>query len=327
MPFREALDLSHIVRKYEEHLGSSTAGINYVREGAPRHVEDAYDPIPKRLYEPPDRPGTGAEPALVGSGPRRCSTSRTMALAGPLFAWDPNRYYRDLGIPWPYVGATRKDLRLAYFDKGGQDSRRLTYCMTQLLNPEVRGAYDALPLGEQYLDDEYVQEALKLRAAAEASKRSETGDYTTAESVLDDWGYKLEPETSGGLVTDSSDSGESLDTVGEDEFDEDPHHETVGADWQYSFYLWKTTKWDTERLAEWQAALITELSERGISPTLAVGLMGNQPHPYAVASVDEEWVVFLNKGVQVSPDLASRAAIALHTQISAHTVRPAIESR
>lgn len=323
MGFREALDLSHIVRKYEAFGGTSTAGINYV-DGKAEQPESSFEPIPERLYRPAGLPGNGLEPALAGSGPKTCSTSRTMALGGPEFAWDPNRYYRDLGVPWPYVHATRKDLRLAFFEANGLNSRRLTYCLKQLLDPEVRAEYDAMPLGEQYLNDEYVQEALKRRVAEEASRRSGKGDYTTAEQVLDEMGYKIVPDAGADATREEETSPDVIDTdhlKRLDEDEDDQSGKTVGTDWEYSFYLWRTTRWQSDLLAEWQAALITELSEREISQTLTVGLMGKQPHRYAVADVDGDWVVFLNHEEQVSPDLVSSAATALHNEITRQATR------
>lgn len=319
MGFREALDLSHIVRKYEAFGGTSTAGqIHYVDGEGVR--EEQYEPIPARLYEPAGRPGTGEEPALVGAGPATCSTDRTVAVAGPLFAWDPNRYYRDLGIGWPYVGATRKDLRLAFFEREGMNSRRLTYCLKQLLNPTVRAEYDALPLGEQYLNDDYVQDALKRKVAEEAARRSQVGDYTTAEQVLDEMGYHLVPDDTSDATRQEENPTDVVDTDHLNRLDEDKYRESVDT-WGYGFYLWRTTRWDTERLAEWQACLIAAVGDLDI-PALTVGLMGKQPHPYVIAEVADEWVVFLNHEEEVTPDLASSAINALHSsQLSRSTSR------
>lgn len=306
MGFRQDLDLSAIVDQYEEF------NPNFKRV-LPGKVEWDTTDVPEYAYQPAPAPGSGDDPALVGSGPVRCSTTRVAAPSGVTFAWDPNRYYRDLGIPWPYVGTTRRDLKDAYFACKGEESVRLTYCIKQLLNPQVREAYDALPLGEQWLDDIYVQQALKQKAADEAQQRSMVGEFTTAEDMLDRWGYRIvAPEED---VKNDSPYADTVDNDHLKRLDEATHHGSVGADWQYSFYLWKTQRWDTNRLDAWQSALIAQLDQRGISSTLSVGLMGNRPHRYAVALTADGWVVFLNHEEEVSDDLAASAATALQIEI------------
>jgi hypothetical protein len=308
MGFREPLDISEITQQYEVfRQGTSTAEVNFVLPSKAR-PEEPLDDIPRHLYQRPRMPGEGESPERVGSGPIRCSTSREIVSGRPAFAWDPNRYYRDLWIPWPYVNATRKDLRHAYVVMGGENSPRLTYCFKQLLNPEIRTAYDALPLGEQYLDDIYIQEELKRQAAIEASRRSAQGHYTMAQEVLDDWGFKIVPPEDDARVPDT------MPTRKHDQF---RYEETVGGIWQYAFYLWRTTRWDITRLSAWQSAMITELS--GLCPTLVVGLMGKQPHRFVIGWVDDEPVVFLNAEEEVTPDLAKAATTELMNQMNAQS--------
>jgi hypothetical protein len=320
--FGADLDLTGFIQDYQEHLGTgheSTAGVHYVDGKGAR--PDSVEPIPRALYQRPQRPGEGPAPVLVGVGPSRCSTSRTVALRRPRFAWDPNRLYRDLGIAWPYVHATRRDLRVAYQDRDGQRSTRLTYCFQLLLSPAFRAMYDALPLGEMWMDDIYVQEAFKKRAAATAAERSRTGKPVTAEEVLDEWGYAVLPPDDSRTTPMGLDNDEPLDTEEPDGFDDEKHAGSVGTGWQYAFYLWRTTHQDFDRLADWQAAMVRELSERGISPTLTIGLLGNQPHRFVIAQVRDEPVVFLNHEAEVTPDLAALAATALLDQISARAPR------
>lgn len=313
MGFRESLDLTGIIDRYEAFGGRAPAVPNYMFEG-----QRPEDPMPTSIFQPAQAAGSGEDPALVGTGPSRASTSRVLATSGPLLAWDPNRYYRDLEIPWPYVDATRMDLRQAYQAVDGQSSPRLTYCFKQLLNPAVRAEYDALPLGEQYLNDIYVQDELRALAAKEAGRRTESGVYATAEDVLDDWGMKIVPE-------EEDTPEEIVDSDHLKRFDE-CSDETVGGGWDYSFYLWKTTKWDVARLAAWQAALISVIDQE-LSPSIVVGMMGNRPHDYAIAEVAGQWVVFLNRDGEVTLDLAVSATTTLHTQICAKQDAPHKESR
>lgn len=290
--FREELDLSGITDKFEVFGGTAPKPQTWLPKDHP------YYP-----FTEPARPGEGENPAPVGSGPLRCSTSRQIATRGLGWAWDPNRYYRDLGVAWPYVTATRGDLRRAYQAADGQDSERLTYCLKQLVTR--RAEYDALPLGEMFLDDIYVQQALKRKATQEASRRSARGQYSTADEVLDDWGFvRLADDTP------DEDSPRILDETKTSWEDEPAPDHQIEASWNYSFYLWKTTKWDTPRLREWQEALIREVDPHEV-PALTVGLMGDTRREYAVMQTGGEWVVFLHREAEVTPGLAASAAAAL----------------
>lgn len=327
MGFRQPLDVGRIVEKYQEFLGhSSTASINYVHPGLHNERETEPEAIPKRLYAPEE---DVERPLRVGAGPDQCSPSLRLQEARPLLAWDPNRYYRDLGISWPYVDATRGDLRRGFYAVHGHSSPWLTYCLSQLLNPQVRAEYDALPLGERYLDDKYVQEEMKAKAAAEASRRSERGKDTHAEDVLDEWGYVLRPEASDDLVAKEDDDTEDLDTDRSKRFDEDAH-QGPGADWGYSYYLWRTHKRDSQMLSAWQSALISAPGAQEMLPAFAVGLLGREPNEYAIAQVNDTWVVFINHKAQVTSDLALAAATALHRQIredsASNTAQRALEA-
>lgn len=305
MPFREDLDLSEIVTRFEAFTPGGVVDSRPIGQD-----------VPGWAYTPAPLPGEGDEPGLAGSGPVRCSTRRTVAVPF-LPIWDVNRYYRDLGITWPYR-PTRRQLREAYVAAGGPDSVRLTHCFKQLLNAEIRAEYDAMPLGEQYLNDEFVQAEIKRRAKLEAMRRSEGRvAVVTPEQVMDEWGLVLRPDD----ANLPADSGESVDPDHLKRQDVPRHPEVVGAEWQYSFYLWKTTRWDYTRLADWQAALIAELDQQDLSPTLTVGLMGRQPNRYAIAEVAGDWVVFLNVEEEITPDLASAAAAALGRDISARVSR------
>ncbi len=94
-----------------------------------------------------ETPVDQARPFLVGEGVVACSTCVALE---PLLVFDTNRYYRDLGVS---TRATRKDIKRAYLLLDGQSSTRLTYVASQLLDGEIRAAYDATPLGSLFLDD------------------------------------------------------------------------------------------------------------------------------------------------------------------------------
>lgn len=308
---RPDLDLSDILPAYQEFItgrGTSTAGINRIRatpEGdrwEPQEVGDE-EAIPAYLYiEPPVDP---LKPRRVGYGPKTASTCQDLVSTRPTFSWDVNGWYRTLGVPWPYVDATSGVLSRAYVASGGQESARATYYLKRLLNKAVRGLYDTHPLGQLFLDDEYVQQELLARAAAEASRRSARGNYTKPEAVMDEWGYQTLPEDEG--VVDTIDSSVQDVTA-----PEEPPFEPI--EWMYSYWLWQTSRQhltSTSRLEQWQTLLVSALAAGGHRVEIAVGLAGKSPHPYTIGWFDECWVVFLNEVEDPTKDLAERASTAL----------------
>lgn len=312
MGARPDLDLSDIMPAYREFLfgeGTSTAGINHIRatpEGdswEPKPVGDE-EAIPGYLYE-------GAiqrdplKPWRIGNGPGSCSTSQEVVSARPAFAWDVNGWYRTIGVPFPYVDATSGVLSKSYVASGGQESARATYYLKRLLNKAVRGLYDTYPLGEVFLDDEYVQDELKAKAAAEASRRSREGSYTRPETVMDEWGYKIDPE--------STDVVDTVDNAVQDGgSQEERPFEPI--EWVYSYWMWQTRRNhlpSTDALEQWQGHLVSALARGGHKVEIAVGVAGKSPHPYTVGFFDEHWVVFLHEDQAPSAELAERAATAL----------------
>jgi hypothetical protein len=314
---RPDLDLSDILPSYREFLGgSSTADIKYVQ---PKAGDDEFETpyqeadlgwgthAPRSLYA--DRL-ISEEPMLQGYGPETCSTSREVVSAKPAFAWDVNYYYRRLGIPFPYVNAVKGDLSRGYM-AGDQHDPLAMYALKQLLDPAVRAEYDAMRLGETYLNDIHVQTWLKARAAAEAGRRTaamrSVGEdvLVEAKDVLDEWGYKMEP----GNLPDSLDSQGSL-VEDEDRTRQDEHSQR----WGYAYWNWRAKPWSGQResrLEQWQSLLVRALSEDGRRVVLAVGEMGKAPHPYAVSKSGTQWVVYLHESMDPTPEMAKMAASAL----------------
>lgn len=311
MGFREALDLSDILPAYEEFLGDyeSTASITFVdqtkRKADPWENPEA---IPHRLYAPVL--ARSSVPTRVGTGPATCSTCTEVALAAPAFAWDVNAWYRTLTIAFPYVHATSGALSKAYVACGGQESARATYYLKRLLNKAVRGLYDTHPLGERFLDDEYVQAEMKAAAQAEASRRSATGSYTSATEVLDEWGYNLEENDA--TVVDTVEESVQDMTAPESPKTQQP------AEWMYSYWLWNSLgNKGTDRLERWQRDLVSTLSRQGHRLHLAVGYVGDHDQPFRVHRVEGHWVVFLHEQAEPTVELAALAAGSLIQQMSA----------
>lgn len=308
MGFRRDLDLAEILPAYREHLGVGTAGVNFVDEKR-RGDRDPFehDAIPKSLYA--HQRGTfGEKPLRMGTGPATCSTCVDVISARPTFAWDVNGWYRIIGVPWSYVQATSGALSRSYIASNGQASARATYCLKRLLDRPSRAAYDRAPLGDPFLDDQYVQDEIKARAQAEASARSAKGKHTIATEVMDEWGYLLRPEEDEPDHLDGeAPPGQDEATPEEDSFDP--------IEWVYSYWLWKTYGGLQSRIEQWQTLLVSALSARKARVDLAVGFMGHQPHDYTVGLFDGYWVVFLNDKVEPTSEMADKAADALIHEI------------
>jgi hypothetical protein len=318
MGMRPDLDLSDILPAYQGFLtgeGTSTAGINRIRatpEGdvwEPKIVGDE-ESIPTHLYWDWGQTRDRSKPILVGNGPKTCSTSQVMALGRPLFSWDVNGWYRTLGVPFPYINATSGVLSQSYVANGGQESARATYYLKRLLNRPVRASYDLSELGSLFLDDEYVQDEIKARAAAEAGRRSARGSYTDPRAVMDEWGLVVEEKDD-----EEVDTGPDKVLTGvqpEDSPDLDP------VEWVYSYWLWNTEKdyADSVQLERWQNLLVSAVALKGLQLNIAVGLAGSQPEGYAVTCQEGTWVMYLEEGRDPTAELAGQAAEVLLNQIT-----------
>ena len=273
MPFRDDLDLSGFIDKYEEHLYGSVVQVNV-------------------------DPETRDEPFKVGHGPAEFSTCTDLARQ-PEVCWDVLGYYRTLGVHWR---ASKQELREAFLALGSEPTPWQMNVLRQLLNPVVRRLYDLTPLGGEFLDDPFVQHEIKMAAKKEALRRSAGSDreWTMAE-VLDERGFNFNPD---------EDSQKSLETTSDSKPKMSQDARTLRA-WSWAYYLWRTGYDNTHAVAEWQALLIAALKERGVQPRIAVGFMGKNPRPYVIGEFDHTTVVFLSTAEAPSADLARRAAAAL----------------
>jgi hypothetical protein len=238
-----------------------------------------------------------------GSGPDTCSSSFGLATL-PGFVWDVCGYYRRLGVD---PSATRRQLRLAYLHHGGLDDQRMTYALTQLLNPAVRRAYDlASPLVPFLLDQE-TNERLKAAAAREAARRTaRAGHMVDTDAVLGDWGYRQratreDAMPSYGRARDEDEAlpglplGASLDPWG----------------MQWSWYVLDDPELASGLhpgwLAAWQRELRLELHNRGYQVSFAVGVMGDASFFRIWRMTDGVCIVFLSREQEPVPGLARKA--------------------
>jgi hypothetical protein len=274
MGFRPDLDISNILQQHERALPT--------REEA-EAMRKTQAPDDGLRYETPIR---------LGWGPARWSTSMALVPVERV-CYDVNGYYRELGVDWR---VSRKELREAYQALDGQSSARLTYVFKQLLDPLIREAYDKTLKGEVFLDD-YTEDELKRRAHEEASRRSTLGQVTTADDVLDEWGYVTLDE-------------EGVDTV--KAVRNDRPRKAARTPWRYSYYAWKTESFvqNEARLQEWQALLAQASARVGNSSEIAIGftsMVRLSDQWFIIERVDEKPVVFFFTDVEPTAEIAEQA--------------------
>jgi len=275
MGSRPDLDLTAILAQHQPTLPS------------PEEVEAM------RKVQEPDDSLRYETPVRLGWGPDRWSTS-TALVPVERVCHDVNGYYRELGVDWR---ATRRELMEAYVARDGQSSARLTYIFKQLLNPQVREAYDKMPKGELFLDD-YTQDDLKRRAHEEASRRSTLGQSVSAEQVLDDWGF---------VTLDGEEGVDTVKAVGNDRT-----RKAAGEPWRYSYYAWKTENFvqDVSRLQEWQKLLTLAAAQTGSATEMAIGVTSMtrlSDQWFIIEHVNDKPVVFFFTDVEPTAEIASEA--------------------
>ena len=210
----------------------------------------------------------------MGDGPATCSTCTDLASTKPGWIFDTNGYYRDLGVS---TRASRVEIRDAYL--GSPQTARLTFVARQLLDPVVRRAYDATPLGSVFFDGyvlDQVRRADALRTTSGASPASTPLD-TPSKVVLD---TERQREQGG----------------------------TRSTDWSYAFYLWGTDRADKKMLSELQERLVSALGQQKEIHQLAVGLRGGMAQPVEVTVVGRRIVVFLHEDEDLTDALVHRAS-------------------
>lgn len=254
-------------------------------------------------------------PSLVGRGPVECSSCTELSVL-PDVIWDVNGYYRELGVS---PRATRKDLRLAYQAKDGQNSARLTYIFRQLLNPKTRFEYDCTPLGELFFDD-YVRDMLNRRMKDRLSQRmadlanvgvdlDQIDDSALARDIYAEMGLEVSDDTPAQTVDGGPGTGQD---------------EPSPAKFEYAYYLWATRLREDplllSSLAEWQRFLVSALAREGVKIKFAVGLHG-KPNRWVQAQVGYRTVFFLNINDVPTEDLARDVAVRVRLDREQQTPR------
>lgn len=267
--FRPELDLSTILPSYGTHLD------------------------PTKSPPPAEQDASGLKyisPVKLGAWSSEV-WSTCADLAVPIvLKWDANGYYKALGVG---VDATRAELREAYLKADGQESPWLTYCFKQLLNSQVRAAYDATPLGEPFLD-EYTQAEIKLKAARRAMKETQAGRATTADEVMNEWGYKVQ-EAAEGTEPDVS----------------PPPPRPSAQTFAYGYYVWKIKAlMHSHRMADWQSALVSEAVKMGIKIEIAIGTTSLAEKGTLIERDPQgRPIIYLNESTKITDKLAKDALI------------------
>jgi hypothetical protein len=208
------------------------------------------------------------DPKRVGYGPVPRSIYTLAQRTG--IVWDVNCYYRELGVA---PTATRREIKERYLAIEGHGSERITYIVKQLLNPEIRDRYDAIPPGH-FLFDQYMLDAVVREIHRQMGESNEAGgEVTDADMVF------LQEVT----AQLREDLGQVVDSRGSEGQTEEPRAQQRRQTHPWCFYLWRTRR-DDFRVGEWQRLLLTALAERKEVIEFAVGLAGDgMASPWSVA--------------------------------------------
>lgn len=230
---------------------------------------------------------------LVGTAP--VFSTSTDVEVWPTIVWDTNAYYASLGVTHR---ATRQQLRVAYIQRDGHRSARLTYILKQLLDTEVRRRYDATPQHSIFVDD-YVAERVQRI-------------LSQSDLIL--------PERSLARLLDTEDwvghtgASEQNPTL-------TPHHTHITPEqWRYGYYLRGDYRFQALRyrmeaqhrgvLRDWQTMLVAACASRGLRLEMGVGLSAHD-EGVRVTRVGSHLVVFLSVNDAPSAELATAVATIL----------------
>lgn len=280
--FRQDLDVSSFIGKLGEHGRHLRSAVIRTENADPNALERA------------------------GEGPLFCSTS-TALIPHPAVIWDVNRYYRMLGIGFPYRVSGREIQRAATEAKVW-DNPRATYGLKVLLGKFgdwERFSYDSHFLGEEYIDP-FVGEQYKALAHDASAKLAAEGIQMSPEEIAEELGFG---------AFDDKKALELRKAAAEARLSE-----VSGSPFPWSFVLQgQVAHVDLDALSVWQTELITannalarEEGHRGLEG-LAVGISGVQDGEWNVLDFEGGVIFMLGAGVLPTPTIALEAAWwALH---------------
>ena len=186
----------------------------------------------------------------VNRGPFAWSTSKVIMRRSSVVCWDVNGYYRALGIAYPFVHATQREIREAYLALDGPNSYWLTLIFTTFLDPAEKARYDALPLGEKYPDPEtvYDEKIASLTRGDTVAVEAEVIDGRIVYHVPE--GYEHISGHAPGSLDNERARGKDGHTVPA----KDPYY-------PYTILLWDIAHFDSLVLETWQRLLLQAAQE------------------------------------------------------------------
>lgn len=213
-------------------------------------------------------------PVAVPAGPYEFATAQELQ-PWPAIVWDVNGYYAELGVPY---NATRAQLKEAYQARGGWGSARLTYILRQLLDTEIRAAYDSSRPGSVFFD-EYI-----ARWFHEQSLRDsivEEGRLLTLDERIEKGQEELD-------LSKYMNKPYDLDKALPDE---------VPLAWRWGYYLYGAYAHNIELLNKWQSLLLTAKS---LKPNkLCVGLLSaSDTRPVRLVLIGLRLVAFVREDIE-----------------------------
>ena len=247
-------------------------------------------------------------PERAGDGPLEASSCVTLVVV-PEVIWDVNGYYRALGFAPPFLGITRKDLRLAFHDLRGEESVYLTSILRLLLNAEERRAYDCAPFGERHMDSlqqKLLLEQVKRQAARESPS---TDTRATQHEIFKRMGLEAPEASPDEQYPDGEDNEASM-----------VHTEPLPLDqpWRWGYYRWGTGRADVSRLDQWQKLLVSQLVPLEVMIKFGVGFIGRgrTDSRFVVARTYGVHTVYLREDLEPDEEMAIAAAKALRSDLT-----------
>jgi len=233
-----------------------------------------------------------------GTGPDDATSTQVLARY-PEIIWDVCGYYRRLGFDWrEFRAAGPRQIRMRYLALDPrQEDEPLFYAATQLLDPLIRRAYDAQPLGGLFLGDRDVRERLEELAAREASRLTAearqydpdgTDEPVRQEDILRGWGMDksaASPEEARERLAAS--------VLGA----------TLEGSWEraWSYYVLAEPGERAEvpegLLEAWQQLVCAALSEAGATVRFAVGYRPGLARPLSWRDSNECCIFFTGDGL------------------------------
>jgi hypothetical protein len=213
-------------------------------------------------------------PVAVPAGPYEFATAQEME-PWPTIVWDVNSYYAELGVS---PNATRAQLKAAYQAKKGWGSPRLTYILRQLLDAEIRAAYDSSRPGSVFFD-EYIARWFHQQSLNDSI--AEEGRLLTLDERIDKGQEELD-------LSKYMNRPYDLDKGLDDE---------VPLAWRWGYYLYGAYTHNHELLNKWQTLLLTANSLK--PEKLCVGLLAtSDPAPVRLVLIGLRLVAFVREDIE-----------------------------